>query len=50
MAEKILSVPLLLDGDSVLGTNGPLFRARRIRRIDDPLLKKVLEAYEGEML
>ena len=50
LAEKILSVPLLLDGDAVLGTNGPLFRARRIRRIDDPLLKKVLESYEGEML
>ncbi len=50
LAEKILSVPLLLDGDAVLGTNGPLFRARRIRRMDEPLLKTVLQAYEGEML
>ena len=50
LAEKILSVPILLDGDAVMGTNGLLFRARRIRRMDEPLLKKVMEAYEGDML
>ncbi|MCL4452002.1 MAG: hypothetical protein M1327_05210 [Candidatus Thermoplasmatota archaeon] len=50
LAEKILSVPILLDGDAVMGTNGISFRARRIRRMDEPLLKKVMEAYEGEML
>lgn len=50
LAEKILSVPILLDGDAVMGTNGLSFRARRIRRMDEPLLKKVMEAYEGDML
>ena len=50
LAEKILSVPILLDGDAVMGPNGLSFRARRIRRMDEPLLKKVMEAYEGDML
>ncbi len=50
LAEKILSVPILLDGDAAMGTNGLSFRARRIRRMDEPLLKKVMEAYEGDML
>ena len=50
LAEKVLSVPILLDGDAVMGTNGLSFRARRIRRMDEPLLKKVMEAYEGDML
>lgn len=50
LAEKVLSVPILLDGDAVMGPNGLSFRARRIRRMDEPLLKKVMEAYEGDML
>ncbi len=49
LTEKLMSIPLLLDGDAVLGTNGPSFRARMIRRMDDALLKKVMESYEVDL-